>query len=195
MPLIPMVVEQESRGERSWDIYSRLLKDRIVMLNGQVDDASANVVVAQLLFLESQNPEKPINFYINSPGGVITSGMSIYDTMQFIKSPVHTIVMGQACSMGSFLAQAGEAGHRLMLPHARHMIHQPSGGARGMASDIEISYKEIMHYKEMLTNLYVKHNTKGKTFEDFTKDMDRDTFMSAQQALEYGLIDRIVEKM
>ena len=195
MPLIPMVVEQESRGERSWDIYSRLLKDRIVMLNGQVDDASANVVVAQFLFLESQNPDKPINFYINSPGGVITSGMSIYDTMQFIKSPVHTMVMGQACSMGSFLAQAGEPGHRLMLPHARHMIHQPSGGARGMASDIEISYKEIMHYKTMLTELYVKHNTKGKTYKDFEKDMDRDTFMSASEALEYGLIDRIVEKM
>ena len=195
MPLVPMVVEQESRGERSYDIYSRLLKDRIVMLNGPVEDNVANLVVAQMLFLESENPDKPINFYINSPGGVITSGMSIYDTMQYIKSPVHTIVMGQACSMGSFLAQAGEPGHRLMLPHARHMIHQPSGGARGMASDIEISYKEIMHYKKMLTELYVKHNTKGKTYEDFEKDMDRDTFMSAQEALDYGLIDKIVEKM
>ena len=194
MPLIPMVVEQESRGERSWDIYSRLLKDRIVMLNGQVDDASANVVVAQLLFLESQNPEKPINFYINSPGGVITSGMSIYDTMQFIKSPVHTIVMGQACSMGSFLAQAGEAGHRLMLPHARHMIHQPSGGAQGMASDIEIRFKEIQYLKENLTKLYVKHNTAGKTYEDFERDMDRDKFMNAEEAVAYGLADTIVEK-
>ena len=194
MPLIPMVVEQESRGERSWDIYSRLLKDRIVMLNGQVDDASANVVVAQLLFLESQNPDKPINFYLNSPGGVITSGMSIYDTMQFIKSPVHTMVMGQACSMGSFLAQAGEPGHRKLLPNARTMIHQPSGGAQGMASDIEIRYKEIQYLKENLTKLYVKHNTAGKTYEDFERDMDRDKFMSAEEAVAYGLADTIVEK-
>ena len=194
MPLIPMVVEQESRGERSWDIYSRLLKDRIVMLNGQVDDASANVVVAQFLFLESQNQDKPINFYINSPGGVITSGMSIYDTMQFIKSPVHTMVMGQACSMGSFLAQAGEPGQRKLLPNARTMIHQPSGGAQGMASDIEIRYKEIQYLKENLTKLYVKHNTAGKTYEDFERDMDRDKFMSAEEAVAYGLADTIVEK-
>ena len=194
MPLIPMVVEQESRGERSWDIYSRLLKDRIVMLNVQVDDASANVVVAQLLFLESQNPEKPINFYINSPGGVITSGMSIYDTMQFIKSPVHTMVMGQACSMGSFLAQAGEPGQRKLLPNARTMIHQPSGGAQGMASDIEIRFKEIQYLKENLTKLYVKHNTAGKTYEDFERDMDRDKFMNAEEAVAYGLADTIVEK-
>lgn len=194
MPLIPMVVEQESRGERSWDIYSRLLKDRIVMLNGQVDDGSANVVVAQLLFLESQNPEKPINFYINSPGGVITSGMSIYDTMQFIKSPVHTMVMGQACSMGSFLAQAGEPGQRKLLPNARTMIHQPSGGAQGMASDIEIRYKEIQYLKENLTKLYVKHNTANKTYEDFERDMDRDFFMNAEEAVAYGLADTIVEK-
>ena len=194
MPLIPMVVEQESRGERSWDIYSRLLKDRIVMLNGQVDDGSANVVVAQLLFLESQNPNKPINFYINSPGGVITSGMSIYDTMQFIKSPVHTMVMGQACSMGSFLAQAGESGQRKLLPNARTMIHQPSGGAQGMASDIEIRFKEIQYLKENLTKLYVKHNTAGKTYEDFERDMDRDKFMNAEEAVAYGLADTIVEK-
>ncbi len=194
MPLIPMVVEQEAKGERSWDIYSRLLKDRIVMLNGQVDDGSANVVVAQLLFLESQNPEKPINFYINSPGGVITSGMSIYDTMQFIKSPVHTMVMGQACSMGSFLAQAGEPGQRKLLPNARTMIHQPSGGAQGMASDIEIRYKEIQYLKENLTKLYVKHNTAGKTYEDFERDMDRDKFMNAEEAVAYGLADTIVEK-
>jgi ATP-dependent Clp protease protease subunit len=194
MPLIPMVVEQEARGERSWDIYSRLLKDRIVMLNGQVDDGSANVVVAQLLFLESQNPDKPINFYINSPGGVITSGMSIYDTMQFIKSPVHTMVMGQACSMGSFLAQAGEPGQRKLLPNARTMIHQPSGGAQGMASDIEIRYKEIQYLKESLTKLYVKHNTAGKTYEDFERDMDRDKFMNAEEAVAYVLADTIVEK-
>jgi len=193
MPLVPMVVEQESRGERSYDIYSRLLKDRIVMLNGPVEDYSANLIVAQMLFLESQNPDKSISFYINSPGGVITAGMSIYDTMQFIKPDVHTIVMGQACSMGSFLAQAGAPGKRKMLPNARHMIHQPSGGARGMASDIEISYKEIMYWKKQLTELYVKHNTAGKTFEDFEQDMDRDTFMSAQEALDYGLVDKIVE--
>ena len=194
MPLIPMVVEQEAKGERSWDIYSRLLKDRIVMLNGQVDDGSANVVVAQLLFLESQNPEKPINFYINSPGGVITSGMSIYDTMQFIKSPVHTMVMGQACSMGSFLAQAGEPGQRKLLPNARTMIHQPSGGAQGMASDIEIRFKEIQYLKENLTKLYVRHNTAGKTYEDFERDMDRDKFMNAEEVVAYGLADTIVEK-
>ena len=191
--LVPVVIEKESKGERSYDIQPHCLK--IELLFPDTDVTVCSLIVSQLLFLESQAPGKPISFYINSPGGVISDGLSVYDTMQFIKSPVHTIVMGQACSMGSFLAQAGEPGHRLMLPHARHMIHQPSGGARGMASDIEISYKEIMHYKKMLTELYVKHNTKGKTYADFEKDMDRDTFMSAQEALDYGLIDRIVEKM
>lgn len=194
MPLVPVVIEKEAKGERSYDIYSRLLKDRIVMLNGPVEDMSANIVTAQLLFLESQNPGKPINLYINSPGGVITAGMGIYDTMQFIKAPVHTTVMGQACSMGSFLAQAGEPGHRYLLPNARHMIHQPSGGARGMASDIEISYREIMYWKKQLTELYVKHNSTGKTYEDFERDMDRDTFMTPQEALDYGLADKIVDK-
>lgn len=194
MSLIPMVVESTSKGERAFDIYSRLLKERIVMLNGPVEDTMSNTIVAQLLFLESENPDKDISLFVNSPGGVITSGMAIYDTMQFIKPDVATFVMGQACSMGSFLAQAGAPGKRYMLPYARHMIHQPSGGARGMASDIEISYKEIMHMKKMLTELYVKHNTKGKTYEDFEKDMDRDTFMSAQQALDYGLIDRIIDR-
>ncbi len=194
MPLVPIVIEKEAKGERSYDIYSRLLKDRIVMLNGPVEDMSANIITAQLLFLESQSPDKPINLYINSPGGVITAGMGIYDTMQFIKSPVYTTVMGQACSMGSFLAQAGEAGHRYLLPNARHMIHQPSGGARGMASDIEISYREIMYWKKQLTELYVKHNTAGKTFADFERDMDRDTFMTPQEAVEYGLADKIVSK-
>ena len=194
MSLIPMVVESTSKGERAFDIYSRLLKERIVMLNGPVEDMMSNTIVAQLLFLESENPDKDISLFVNSPGGVITSGMSIYDTMQFIKPDVATYVMGQACSMGSFLAQAGAPGKRYMLPYARHMIHQPSGGARGMASDIEISYKEIMHMKKMLTELYVKHNTKGKTYEDFEKDMDRDTFMSAQQALDYGLIDKIIDR-
>jgi ATP-dependent Clp protease protease subunit len=192
--LIPTVIESESRGERAYDIYSRLLKDRIVMLDTDVNDHSASLIVSQLLFLESQNPDKSIYFYINSPGGVITAGMSIYDTMQFIKPDVHTIVMGQACSMGSFLAQAGAPGKRKILPNARVMIHQPSGGARGMASDIEISYKEIMYWKTKLTELYVKHNTAGKTFEDFERDMDRDTFLSAEEALEYGLVDKIVEK-
>jgi ATP-dependent Clp protease protease subunit len=189
-----MVIEQEARGERSYDIYSRLLKDRIVMLNGPVDDNSSNVIVAQLLFLESQSTDSDIYFYINSPGGVITAGMAIYDTIQFIKPDVQTIVMGQACSMGSFLAQAGAAGKRKMLPNARHMIHQPSGGARGMASDIEISYKEIMYWKKRLTELYVTHNTAGKTYEDFERDMDRDTFMSAEESLAYGLVDKIVNQ-
>lgn len=192
--LIPTVIESESRGERAYDIYSRLLKDRIIMLDTDVNDHSASLIVSQMLFLESQNPDKSINFYINSPGGVITAGMSIYDTMQFIKPDVHTIVMGQACSMGSFLAQAGAKGKRKILPNARVMIHQPSGGARGMASDIEISYKEIMYWKEQLTKLYVKHNTANKTYEDFERDMDRDTFLSAQEALEYGLVDKIVEE-
>jgi len=194
MSLIPMVIESTSKGERAYDIYSRLLRERIIMLNGPVEDMMANTIVAQLLFLESENPDKEISLFINSPGGVITSGMSIYDTMQFIKCDVATYVMGQACSMGSFLAQAGTAGKRFMLPYARHMIHQPSGGARGMQSDIEIQYKEITKMKDVLTKLYVKHNTKGKTYEDFERDMDRDTFMSAQEALEYGLIDKIIDK-
>jgi len=194
MSLIPMVIESTSKGERAYDIYSRLLRERIIMLNGPVEDMMANTIVAQLLFLESENPDKEISLFINSPGGVITSGMSIYDTMQFIKCDVATYVMGQACSMGSFLAQAGTAGKRFMLPYARHMIHQPSGGARGMQSDIEIQYKEITKMKDVLTKLYVKHNTKGKTYEDFERDMDRDTFMSAEEALEYGLIDKIIDK-
>ena len=192
--LVPMVVETTSKGERAYDIYSRLLKERVVMLDTDVNDHSASLIVAQLLFLESENPDKDIYFYINSPGGVITSGMSIYDTMQFIRPDVSTIVLGQACSMGSFLAQAGAPGKRLMLPHARHMIHQPSGGARGMQSDIEIQYQEITKMKTMLTELYVQHNTAGKTYADFEKDMDRDTFMSANEALAYGLIDRIIQK-
>ena len=194
MNLVPMVIESTSKGERAYDIYSRLLKERIVMLNGPVEDMMANTIVAQLLFLESENPDKEISLFINSPGGVITSGMSIYDTMQFIKCDVATYVMGQACSMGSFLAQAGTAGKRYMLPYARHMIHQPSGGTRGMQSDIEIQYKEITKMKDVLTKLNVKHNTNGKTYADFERDMDRDTFMSAEEALEYGLIDKIIDK-
>lgn len=192
--LVPMVLERTSNGERSYDLYSRLLKDRIIMLDTEVNEHSASLLVSQLLYLESENSEKDILFYINSPGGVITAGMAIYDTMQFIKPEVSTIVMGQACSMGSFLAQAGAVGKRLMLPNSRHMIHQPSGGARGMASDIEISYKEIMFWKSRLTELYVEHNSAGKTVVDFDRDMDRDTFMSAKEALEYGLCDEIITK-
>jgi len=191
--LVPMVVERTAQGERAFDIFSRLLSERIVFLNGPVDDHSSNLIVAQILHLESADSDKDINFYINSPGGVITAGMSIYDVMQFVNPNVATYVIGQACSMGSFLAQAGTPGKRFMLPNSRHMIHQPSGGARGMASDIEISYKEIMFWKNRLTELYVKHNSAGKTFEDFERDMDRDTFMSADDALKYGLCDRIIE--
>jgi len=191
--LVPMVVEQSSRGERAYDIYSRLLKDRIIMLNGPVEDTTANLIVSQMLFLESEDSERDINLYINSPGGVITSGMSIYDTMQFIKPDVSTIVIGQACSMGSFLAQAGSPGKRFVLPHSRTMIHQPSGGARGMQSDIEIQYQEITYMKKMLTELYVKHNTAGKTYDEFERAMDRDNFMTAQEAVEFGLADKIAE--
>jgi len=192
--LIPTVIEQSGRGERAYDIYSRLLKDRIIMLNGPVEDHSANLIVSQMLFLESEDSTADIHLYINSPGGVITAGMSIYDTMQFINPDVSTIVIGQACSMGSFLAQAGAPNKRSVLPHSRTMIHQPSGGARGQQSDIEIQYKEITYMKKMLTELYVKHNTARKTYEDFERDMDRDNFMTAQQAIDYGLADKIAEK-
>ena len=194
MSLVPMVIETTSKGERAYDIYSRLLKERIIMLNGPVEDNMSNLIVSQLLFLESEDPDKDINLFVNSPGGVITAGMAIYDTMQFIKCDVATYVIGQACSMGSFLAQAGAPGKRHMLPYARHMIHQPSGGARGMQSDIEIQYKEITKMKEILTELYVKHNTAGKTYDDFEIDMDRDTFMSSEEAMEYGLVDKIIDK-
>ena len=194
MSLVPIVLEQTARGERSYDIYSRLLKDRVILLEGEVHDQMANLIVAQLLYLESEDPAADISIYINSPGGSVTAGLAIYDAMQFVKPDITTIVMGQACSMGSFLAQAGAPGKRLMLPYARHMIHQPSGGARGMQSDIAIQFKEITQIKTTLTELYVQHNSKGKTYEEFEKDMDRDTFMSAQEALDYGLIDRIVTK-
>jgi ATP-dependent Clp protease protease subunit len=189
--LVPMVIEQESKGERAYDIYSRLLKDRIVIMDTDVNEHSASLVVAQLLFLESQGKED-ISFFINSPGGLVTAGMAIYDTMQFIKPDISTIVMGQACSMGSLLAQAGAPGKRKMLPNARHMIHQPSGGARGQATDMQIQVEEILKMKKTLTEIYVKHNSKGKNFEEFARDMERDKFMSAEEALEYGLIDEIV---
>lgn len=192
--LVPMVVEKTGQGERAFDIFSRLLNERIVFLNGPVDDHSANLIVAQILHLESADSEKDIHFYINSPGGAITAGMAIYDVMQFVKPDVCTYVMGQACSMGSFLAQAGATGKRYVLPHSRTMVHQPSGGARGMASDIEISYKEIMKMKTMLTEMYVYHNSKGKTYEEFEKIMDRDTYMSAQEAVDFGLADKVINK-
>jgi len=194
MALVPMVIESTQKGERAFDIYSRLLKERIVMLNGPVEDHMANLIVAQMLFLESENPSKDISLFINSPGGVVTAGMSIYDTMQFIKPDVATFVMGQACSMGSLLAQAGAAGKRNMLPNARHMIHQPSGGAGGQATDMQIQVDEILKMKKNLTEIYVKHNSKGKKFEELSADMERDKFMSAEEALEYGLIDTIIKK-
>jgi ATP-dependent Clp protease protease subunit len=192
MALVPMVLEQTSRGERSYDIYSRLLKDRVILLEGEVHDQMANLIVAQLLFLESEDPEKEIFLYINSPGGSVTAGMAIYDTLQFIKSPITTIVLGQSCSMGSLLAQAGSPGKRLILPNARHMIHQPSGGARGQATDMLIQVNEILEMKKNLTNIYVKHNSKGKTFDELAHDMERDNFMSAEEAVEYGLADEVV---
>ncbi len=194
MSLVPVVLEQTSRGERSYDIYSRLLRDRIILLEGEVHDQMANLIVAQLLFLESENSDKDISLYINSPGGSVTAGMAIYDTMQFIKPDVQTIVMGQACSMGSLLAQAGAKGKRIILPNARHMIHQPSGGARGQATDMEIQVKEILAMKKSLTQIYVEHNSEGKTFKELSKDMERDYFMSAQEAVDYGLADKIFRK-
>lgn len=194
MSLIPIVLEQTSKGERSYDIYSRLLRDRIIILHDDVNEQSASVIVAQLLFLESEDSDKDIHFYINSPGGSVTAGMSIYDTMEFIKPDVSTIVMGQACSMGSLLAQAGAAGKRYILPHARHMIHQPSGGARGQATDMEIQVKEILAMKKYLTDIYVKHNSAGKTYDELVKDMERDYFMSADEAVKYGLADKVISK-
>jgi ATP-dependent Clp protease protease subunit len=189
-----MVVEQTAKGERSYDIYSRLLKDRIVMLDTDVNETSSSLVVAQMLFLEAEDPESDILFYINSPGGSVTAGMAIYDTLQFIKCDVSTIVMGQACSMGSLLAQAGTAGKRLILPYARHMIHQPSGGARGQATDMLIQVTEILKMKKELTQIYVNHNSVGKTFDELAADMERDNFMSAQEAVNYGLADKIITK-
>ncbi len=190
---VPTVLEKTSHGERAYDIYSRLLKDRIVMLDTDVNEHSASLVVSQLLFLESENPDADILFYINSPGGVVTAGMAIYDTMQYIKPDVSTIVMGQACSMGSLLAQAGARGKRLILPNARHMIHQPSGGAGGQATDMEIQVREILKMKRTLTEVYVKHNSAAKTYDEIAADMERDFFMSAQEAVAYGLADTVIE--
>jgi ATP-dependent Clp protease protease subunit len=192
MNFIPYVIEKTSQGERSYDIFSRLLKERIVFLNGEVNDAVSNSICAQLLFLEAEDPDADISFYINSPGGVVTAGMAMYDTMQYVKPDISTIVMGQACSMGSLLAQAGTAGKRKMLPNARHMIHQPSGGARGQATDMLIQVNEILEMKKNLTEIYVKHNSAGKTFEQLGADMERDFFMSSADAFAYGLVDEII---
>ncbi len=190
--LIPMVVEQTSRGERSYDIYSRLLKERVVFLVGPIDDYVANVVVAQLLFLEADNPEKDISLYINSPGGVVTSGMAIYDTMQFIKPDVSTICVGQAASMGSLLLAAGAAGKRYALPHTRVMIHQPLGGFQGQASDIEIHTREILNLRDRLNSVLARHT--GQPIETIARDTDRDNFMDAGMAKAYGLIDEVLER-
>lgn len=190
--LVPMVVEQTARGERAFDIYSRLLKERIIFLVGGIDDHVANLVVAQMLFLESENPDKDIHLYINSPGGVITSGLSIYDTMKFIKPDVATMCIGQACSMGSFLLSAGAKGKRFSLPNSRVMIHQPSGGAQGQATDIEIQAREILYMRSKLNGLYAEHT--GQPLEKIERDMERDNFMTAEQAKEYGLIDQIIDK-
>ena len=190
--LVPMVVEQSARGERAYDIYSRLLKERVVFLVGEVNDQSANLVIAQLLFLESENPEKDISLYINSPGGSVSAGLAIYDTMQFIKPDVSTLCMGMAASMGAFLLAAGTKGKRFSLPNSRVMIHQPLGGARGQASDIEIQAREILYLRERLNK--VLSDRTGQTIETIAKDTDRDNFMSAEQAKEYGLIDQVIEK-
>ena len=201
--LVPMVVEQTPRGERAQDIYSRLLQERIVMLNGPVEDTMSNLIVAQLLFLESEDPTKDINLYINSPGGAVTAGLAIYDTMQFIKSDVRTIVMGQACSMGSFLAQAGTKGKRLVLPESRTMIHRVSSGTRGTSGSIHVQELEFedarRHFEESkkvnqrLTELYVKHNTAGKTYEELFETMKFDTFLTAQEAVNNGFADKVAE--
>ncbi|WP_338082529.1 ATP-dependent Clp endopeptidase proteolytic subunit ClpP [Frischella perrara] len=192
MGVIPMVVEQNSRGERAYDIYSRLLKERIIFLTGQVEDNMANLIVAQMLFLEAEDPEKDIYLYINSPGGVITAGMSIYDTMQFIKPDVSTICLGQACSMGAFLLTAGTQGKRYCLPNARVMIHQPLGGFQGQASDIQIHAQEVLKIKNRMNELMAYHT--GQKIEVIERDTDRDNFMSSQQAVEYGLVDAIFDK-
>jgi len=192
MALIPIVIEQTSKGERSYDIYSRLMKDRIIMLSGVVEENMANIITAQLLFLESQSPDTDITLYINSPGGSVTAGMSIYDTMNFVKCDISTVVMGQACSMGSLLASAGTKNKRFILPNSRHMIHQPLGGASGQATDVEIQAKELLRWKKVLTEIYVK--TTGKDYATLERDMERDNFMTAEEAVDYGLADKIVDK-
>lgn len=193
MQLVPMVVEQSSRGERSFDIYSRLLRERIVFVNGEVNDAMSALVCAQLLFLEAENPKRPIHLYINSPGGVVTSGFAMYDTMRYIRAPVHTLCMGTARSMGSFLLMAGEPGERAALPNASLHVHQPLGGFQGQASDFLIHAEEIQQTKRRLTRLYAEHC--GRSYEEVERTLDRDRFMTAEEGLEWGLIDRIVHRM
>jgi len=190
--LIPMVVETSGRGERAYDIYSRLLKERVVFLVGEVNDHTANLIVAQMLFLESENPDKDIHFYINSPGGSVTAGMAIYDTMQFIKPNISTLCIGQAASMGSFLLAAGEKGKRFCLPNSRVMIHQPMGGFRGQASDVEIHAREILYLKQRLNQMLAQHT--GQSVETIERDTDRDNFLSAADAVKYGLVDQVLEK-
>jgi ATP-dependent Clp protease protease subunit len=190
--LVPIVLEHTYKGERSYDIYSRLLRDRVVMLDGEVNSHSASLICAQLLFLEADNPDKDISLYINSPGGSVTAGMAIYDTMQFIKPDVATIVMGQGASMGSLLAASGAPGKRYILPNARHMIHQPLGGASGQATDVEIQARELLRWKTVLTNIYVTHT--GKSYDQLRADMERDNFMTADEAVAYGLADKVITK-
>ena len=190
MPIIPMVIEQSSRGERAYDIYSRLLKDRIIFLGTAMNDEVANLLIAQLLFLESEDPEKDINFYINSPGGLVTSGLAVYDTLQYIKPDVTTVCIGQAASMGALLLAAGSAGKRYSLPHARILIHQPMGGFQGQASDIEIQAKEILRMKETLNQILVRHT--GKNLDQIKQDTDRDYFMSGTEARDYGIVDHVI---
>jgi len=189
----PYIIERSSRGERTYDIFSRLLMDRIVFLGAPINDDVSNVIIAQLLFLDADNPERDIYLYINSPGGIVSSGMAIYDTMQFLRAPVNTICMGMAASMAAFLLAAGTKGKRSALPHARIMIHQPSGGAQGTASDIEIQAREILYLRTKLNELYSRHT--GKTVDQVEKDMDRDRFMSAEEAVDYGLIDKVIQSV
>ena len=190
MPLTPIVIEQTSKGERSYDIFSRLLKDRIIMLEGPIEEHTASVLCAQLLFLESQDSKKDITLYINSPGGLVTAGMAIYDTMQYVRSDIQTIVVGQACSMGSLLATAGTKGKRFMLPHGRHMIHQPLGGAKGQATDVQIQANELLRWKDELVKIYEKHTS--QPLDKLKDDMERDKFMTPTEAVAYGLADKIV---
>src|SRR5215468_4003204 len=190
MVLVPMVIEQTARGERAYDIYSRLLKDNVIFLGQSIDDTIANLIIAQMLFLESENPEKDISFYINSPGGIISAGLAIYDTMQYVKPDVSTICIGQAASMAAWLLAAGAKGKRFALPHARIMIHQPGGGVQGQASDIDILAREILRLREQMNNILVKHT--GQSLKKVEKDTDRDLFMTSKQAVEYGLIDEVI---
>ncbi|KAJ2147139.1 hypothetical protein IW136_000247 [Coemansia sp. RSA 678] len=190
--LVPIVIEQTSRGERSFDIFSRLLKERIIMLNGPVNDSQSSLIIAQLLFLEAEDPDKPVSMYINSPGGSVTSGMAIYDTMQYVQCPISTLCTGQACSMGSLLLTAGAKGQRFALPNSSIMVHQPSGGAEGQASDIAIHAREILKTRERLNRIYAKHT--GQTVDVIERAMERDNFMTPEEALAFGLIDRVLEK-